>query len=67
MFFAVKVTNRSLTDGIVKEIIDAVKSSETDDGREIYYPSEREHGRREKGLSGGIDVNDGVLEKIRNL
>ena len=67
VFFAVKVTNRALTDGIVKEIIDAVKNSETDDGKEIYYPSEREHSRREKGLACGIEVNDGVLELIRGL
>lgn len=67
VFFAVRVSNKSLSDSIVQEIIDAVKNSETENGKEVYYPSEREHGRRENGMRNGIQVNESVLETIKNL
>jgi len=67
VFFAVKVSNSALTDNIVKEIIDAVKGSETEEGKEVYYPSEREHLRRANGLENGISVNESVMETIKNL
>jgi 3-dehydro-L-gulonate 2-dehydrogenase len=63
-----KMNSSELTDKIVSETVEYIKSSEpsSEDGT-IYYPGEIEFNTRQKSLSEGIPVIDSVWEKIQAL
>lgn len=56
-----------LTDQIIQDILQDIKSSEPDhEGGEVRYPGERDIRTREENLRDGIPVVDEVWEKIRS-
>lgn len=61
-----KGNSQELTDSIIKEIIDDVKSSTpVKEGEKIYYPGERELLTRQDNLINGIPVLDEVWANIQ--
>lgn len=63
-----KFNSVSLTDDIVNQIIEDIKSSTpVNAGGEVYYPGEMELKTREENLKNGIPVIDEVWDKIKSL
>lgn len=63
-----KANTPEVTDNIVNEIIDDIKSSEpVKEGGEVFYPGEIELNTRRDNLENGIPVIDEVWEKIVSL
>lgn len=63
-----KANTPEVTDNIVNEIINDIKSSEpVKEGGEVFYPGEIELNTRKDNLENGIPVIDEVWEKIVSL
>lgn len=63
-----KFNSLELTDDIVNEIIDDIKTSTpVVDSQPVMYPGEMELATREDNLKNGIPVIDEVWDKIKNL